>query len=208
MNRREALRRAACLMGGAISAPALLALLNGCSAPSTDQAAGASGTPGDGKPQFLSAAQTALVAQVAQIIIPRTDTPGAIEVGVPAFIDRALKDTYPLEDQQRYLAGLAQFDADARAAFGKAFVQLNAARRQAYVQRVHDAAWKAERGQEPPPRPFILATKELTLLGFFSSRPGATQVRQYVAVPGKLEACIPLAQAGNGRVWAADGSWP
>ena len=51
-------------------------------------------------------------------------------------------------------------------------------------------------------RPFILMTKELTLLGFFTSKAGATQILQYQAVPGSYHACVPLAQAGNGKTWA------
>jgi hypothetical protein len=47
-------------------------------------------------------------------------------------------------------------------------------------------------------------TKELALLGFFTSEPGATQIQQYVAVPGALHACIPLSQAGNGKTWAPE----
>jgi len=48
--------------------------------------------------------------------------------------------------------------------------------------------------------------KELTLLGFFSSQAGATQVLQYEAVPGGFQACIPIAQAGNGKQWATETS--
>jgi hypothetical protein len=45
-------------------------------------------------------------------------------------------------------------------------------------------------------------TTDLAALGFFTSLPGATQVLQFVAIPGKFKACIPLAQAGNGKTWA------
>src|SRR5256885_7012771 len=43
------------------------------------------------------------VAEVAEIMIPRTATPGAKDVGVPAFIDAMLKETYPREDRERYV---------------------------------------------------------------------------------------------------------
>ena len=43
----------------------------------------------------------------------------------------------------------------------------------------------------------------LTLLGFFTSQVGATQVLQYVAVPGSYHGCIPVDQAGNGNYFAA-----
>ena len=50
--------------------------------------------------------------------------------------------------------------------------------------------------------------KELTLLGYFTSEPGATQVLQYRPSPGAYQACIPLAQAGNGKTWATETSRP
>ncbi|MBV8805433.1 MAG: gluconate 2-dehydrogenase subunit 3 family protein [Sinobacteraceae bacterium] len=208
MNRREALKRVAWLMGGTVSASAILAVRNSYSATS----------PAGNKPSFLSSPQAAIVSTVAEIMIPRTDTPGAIDVGVPGFIDRALADVYAAEDQKRYLAGLTAFEAAAQTEHGKKFVALEAPQQVALVQKFHDAAVLEERRAEDSDesqgprksqdshdkwqRPFILMTKELTLLGFFTSKAGATQILQYQAVPGSYHACISLAQAGNGKTWA------
>lgn len=204
MTRREAIRRVALLMGGAVSAPAILGVLAGCKA-EPDTAA-------EWKPEFLTAAQAALVTEIAEIMIPRTDTPGAKDVGIPAFIDKMLKDTYPKDDQQRFVAGLADFEAQAKREHGRAFLELEPAQRMALVKQVHDPAAKAERESALPlderNRPFILMAKELTLLGYFTSEPGATQVLQYRPVPGAYQACIPLAQAGNGKTWATETSRP
>jgi glucoside 3-dehydrogenase (cytochrome c) hitch-hiker subunit len=204
MNRRELIQRVAMLMGGAISAPAVLGVLNGCS----PKPSGASWTP-----QFLSKEEGAVVVDVADLILPRTDTPGAREVGVPAFIDVILKDAYPAEDQARFVSGLKDFDAEAQRTHDKPFLELPQAQRMAFLQKVHDEATAAEKTQadsEVPPserkRPFVLMMKELTLLGFFTSQVGATQVLQYVAVPGGFQACIPLARAGNGKQWATETS--
>lgn len=198
MNRRQVLQRVAYLMGGAISAPAVLGLLNGC-APKQEAS---------WQPVFLTKEQGAVVADIAEIIIPRTATPGAIDVGVPAFIDTMLKDVYTQEDRDRYLTGLKAFDDAARTAHSKAFVDLNKSQQTELVRKVHDEAVAVELAHDPRPatlrRPFILMTKELTLLGFFCSEPGATQVLQYVAVPGGFQACIPVAQAGNGKAWAQE----
>jgi len=204
MNRRELIQRVAMLMGGAISAPAVLGVLNGCS----PKPSGASWTP-----QFLSKEEGAVVADVADLILPRTETPGARDAGVPAFIDVILKDAYPAEDQARFVSGLKDFDAEAQRAHGKPFLELPQAQRLAFLQKVHDEAAAAERklaDNEVPAserkRPFVLMMKELTMLGFFVSKPGATQVLQYVAVPGGYQACIPIAQAGNGKQWATETS--
>lgn len=192
MDRREALRRTALLMGGVVSAPAITAMLNGCTArPSLDW-----------EPVFLNEGQASIVTSVAEIIIPRTDTPGAKDVGVPEFIDLVLKDAYSESDQQRFLDGMSAFDEKARKEYGSRFVNLTPEDQERLVRSEHDAAIEAERSTNPPPRPFILTMKELTMLGFFTSEAGATEVLQYVQVPGSYQGCVPLAEAGNGRTWA------
>lgn len=198
IDRRELLKRVAYLMGGAVSAPAVLGILQGCSAKSSSVG---------WKPSFFTPAQAAIVEEVAEILIPRTDTPGAKDVGVPAFIDKMLKDTYPAKDQDRYLTGLNAFEAQAKDKHGKAFLDLDPSQREALVREVHDAAIAAaaqDRSGGSNNRPFILMTKELTMLGFFTSEVGATQVLQYVAIPGEYRACIPVSEAGNGKRWATE----
>jgi hypothetical protein len=49
--------------------------------------------------------------------------------------------------------------------------------------------------------------KELTLLGYFTSEVGATQILQYLPVPGRQQGCIPLREAGNGKTWALETSY-
>lgn len=193
MDRREALKRTAWLMGGMVSAPAIMGVLKGCTAKPTI----------DWKPEFLTEDQGVLISQVSEIIIPKTDTPGAKDTGVPTFIDLMLKDVYPKEDQDRFLAGLKAFDDAAQSEYGDPFIELDAEDQAAHVKKIHDAAVKEAKETKPtPPRPFILMVKELTMLGFFTSEAGATQVLQYVAVPGAYKGCIPLSEAGNGRTWA------
>ena len=193
MDRREALRRTALLMGGMVSAPAIMGVLNGCTA-----------KPGvDWKPVFLDADQASVITDVAEIIIPRTDTPGAKDVGVPSFIDKMLNDVYSKEDQEFFLNGLKSFNEQAEQEYGDVFADLDEEDQTTYLKKVHAAAVEAENTTDPAPkRPFILMMKELTMLGFFTSEAGATQVLQYVAVPGEYKGCVPLSEAGNGRTWA------
>lgn len=199
MNRRQVLQRVAYLMGGVVSAPAVLGVLNGCS-PKPQEASW--------QPVFLTKEQAAVVADIAEIIIPRTDTPGAKDVGVASFIDTMLKDVYTQADRDRFVTGLQAFEDAARKEYGKGFVELNNGQQTELVQKFNNEAVATELAYDPRPkdlqRPFFLMTKELTLLGFFCSEPGATQVLQHVAIPGKYEACVPLAQAGNGKAWAQE----
>lgn len=190
MNRREALERAGLILGYAVSAPVLAGIMNGCKA-----------TPElTYKPAFFNEDQARIISEVAEIMIPKTDTPGAKETGVPAFIDTILSQCYKKKDQDRFLSGLAAFDDAAQKKFGDSFMELELAKQQEHVKHNHDQAMASFDMEVKDDRPFILMIKELTLLGFFTSEPGATQVLQYVAVPGAYHGCLPLEEVG--KRWA------
>ncbi len=192
IDRREALRKTALLMGAAVSASALTGILQGCkAAPELTYT-----------PSFFTEDQARIVSEVAEIIIPKTDTPGAKDTGVPGFIDLMLKDCYTKEDQDRFLAGLTAFEEEAKKAYGDSFIYCKPEQQVELVTKIHAAAVAESKENKEAKRPFILMAKELTLLGFFTSEPGATQVLQYIAVPGSYKGCIPLAEAGNGKTWA------
>ncbi len=178
------------LMGSALSVPAIMGVLNGCTAKPII----------DWKPVFLDENQAAIIGEVAEIIIPKTDTPGAKDVGVPAFIDLMLNDVYGIQDKQHFLEGLKEFDAGANEKYGDNFIGLVPDKQVEYVREVHaDALSKRAAGADVK-RPFILSVKELTLLGFFTSEPGATQVLQYDPVPGEYKGCVSLKDVG--KTWA------
>lgn len=188
MDRREALKRTALIMGGIISAPTIVGILNGCqSKPSINW-----------KPIFFSEDQGILITRIADIIIPKTDTPGAKEVGVPEFIDSMVKDVFKKEDQDAFMKGLQEFDANATSEYGDPFINLSPEDQTEYVKKIHDAAIK----DKTEDKAFILKIKELTVAGFFTSEVGATQVLQYDVVPGAYHGCLPLRETGNGKTWA------
>jgi hypothetical protein len=187
LRRRELLRRAAWLLGGAVSAPAALAILEGCSA--KDQ-------PADWTPRFFKGAEAQVVTAIADVILPRTTTSGALDAGVPAFIDSVMLAVYPEEAQQRFHAGFTEFEAASRAD-GKAFLEQDAAGRAAAVTKALQAALAGN----PDPRPFILMVRELTLLGYFSSRVGITENMEYVPVPGAYHGCVPVSKMNKPVYW-------
>jgi gluconate 2-dehydrogenase gamma chain len=199
MNRREAIHRASLVLGYAISAPALSGVLSGCKA-SPELTF---------KPKFFSADQAALISELSEIILPKTSTPGAIEAGVPGFIDSMVGEVYSKEDQDKFLEGLSEFDAEAKNSYGDKFLDCNRENQIAFFKKLHDEAIAKSGGSGPTgwwntgggaDKPFVLKIKELTILGFFTSEAGATQVLQYNQVPGPYQGCVPLAQIG--KAWA------
>lgn len=191
IDRREALRKTAMLMGAAVSVSALAGVLQGCKAsPELTY-----------KPDFFNEEQAGIISELAETIIPKTDTPGAKDAGVPGFIDKILKECYSKEDQKHFLDGLAAFDKKAKEAYGDSFIYMDKDKQLEFVKAENEEAVKLK-DKQGAERPFLLMAKELTLLGFFTSEPAATQVLQYEAVPGSYKGCIPLSEAGNGKTWA------
>ena len=108
MNRREAIQRTMLALGYAISAPALMGVLNGCKAkPELAYV-----------PDFFNKDQALLLSELSEIIIPKTDTPGAKEAGVPGFIDSMVKEVYTKEQQDEFVKDMAAFDDDAKKCSG------------------------------------------------------------------------------------------
>ena len=187
--RRAVLKRVAWMLGGAVSAPATLAILQGCSAKETPSTTWT--------PKFLTSDEGPLVSAIAGTLIPKTDTSGALEAGVPAFIDGVLEAVYPADAQARFKAGLAEFAAAAKAAKGKSFPDLAPGEREGFLKESLEKALAAER----EPKPFILMARELTLLGFFTSKVGITENMEYVAVPTAYHGCVPLSQMKKHVYW-------
>ena len=175
MKRREALHRAALMMGGILSAPTL---------------AGAMGCVTNLGPSVaVSVEQEALLAEVADVIIPTTSTPGAKAAGAEKFIVRVMRDCYPKADQDSFYAGLAKLNADSKTKFGKGFVELDAAQKNEMVKQTMTAD-----------KPFFLRMKELTTTGYFTSEIGATKALAYLPVPGQFNGCMTL-KPGQ-KTWA------
>lgn len=130
ITRREALQRAAWLLGGTLSAPTILAVLAGCA---DDRGERSPGESSAWAPRTLTPEQRAMVVAIAEAIIPTTDTPGARDARVDEFVDAMLSDHYPAKDRDRFLAGLARIDARAQREHTKTFNALDAEQQSALV---------------------------------------------------------------------------
>lgn len=199
MDRREALQKASLILGYAITGPTLAGVLSGCKA-----------TPEAGfTPAFLSNEQSVLIETLSELIIPKTDTPGANDVGVPQFIDTLIANVYTEEQKEKFIADLVAFDAGAKESIGNIFIECTPEEQAQYFEAQHTKAineatgggptgwWNAGSGSD---KPFVLKVKELVLVGYFTGEPGATQALQYNPVPGPFKGCVPLAEVG--KAWA------
>jgi gluconate 2-dehydrogenase gamma chain len=200
MTRREALQRATLALGYAVSAPLAAAVLNGCKAKAAITFI----------PKFLNEDQARLISALAETILPRTDTPGAIDAGVPGFIDDVVGTVYSVEQQKNFTDGLAAFASAAKSDIGDDFVDATPGQQLDFVKALNSELLSANNANQSEgwwaagganAKPFFLEFKELTILGFFTSEAGATQVLQYKQVPGPFKGCVPLSEVG--KAWAS-----
>ncbi|MFQ3788070.1 gluconate 2-dehydrogenase subunit 3 family protein [Halomonas sp. A29] len=127
--------------------------------------------------------------ELAETILPRTDTPGAKDAEVGAFMTVFVSACYTPQERSLFRHGLAQIEARSRAAHGRGFLELDDEQRRALVVEL-DREAKAQVEASGEPHYFTLM-KQLTLFGFFTSEVGATQVLRYEATPGRYDGCTP-----------------
>ncbi len=163
-----------------------LAVLLGVSAlPASALAAVRGPTPALLAPAFK------LLTAVADALMPRTDTPGAVDAGVPGLFDALLTNWAAPATRTALLDALNAIDA---AAGSRGFVALPAKERTALLA-AHDAAHFTERGYN--------RLRELLLVLYYSSEPGATVELRYEHAPGAYEPSLPITP--QTRTWAGAG---
>ncbi len=186
LKRREAVSRIAMLVGGVFSAPTLFAM-----------EAKKAGVIAEAGTFSLTDLQRKIVAAVAEYIIPRTTTPGAIDAGVPAFIEMMLNDCYKKPEHVSFKKGV---DNLAKAKF---LDQTNEAQVAMLTLLEADtkellksySASKVKVGDNVDKDilegaggvPFWRVMKELTLLGYYTSEKGTQASFVYEPVPGRFE---------------------
>ncbi len=190
MNRRDAIRNVAILMGTALSA-STLAALEGCS----------SGP----KNYTLQTPETkALLDEIAETIIPETSTPGAKAARVGEFMVLMVGDCYDEKAQKVFVDGLGKINEESKKRFSnKAFMDITPEQRTTLLTEIDKervAYNKRENKKKDDPVHYFQYMKELTLLGYFTSEPGATKALRYVAVPGRYDGCIPYKKGD--KAWA------
>ena len=193
MNRREFLECAAVLISGT-------AISRFASALSEEQRVYLASAPDytSQKADFFSPEQRKVVAAIAQTIIPRTDTPGAIDAGVPHFIELMVAQWFNEEERDIFQEGLKDMGTRIPREYGQPFDQLSGEQQLSILEAMEEAAsdspWYAQgniRRAWVTDAPFICQIKELTVWGFFTSEVGATQVLQYNVMPMRFDGHAP-----------------
>ncbi len=198
LSRREAILRVSALLGG-VALIGQSAMLAGCADERQDSdAARSDDAPSAG---LFSRGDVALLDEIADTILPETDTPGAKAAGVGPFVALMVNDCYYPDEQKIFVDGLADLESRSREAHGGGFMSVGTADRLELLEALdrEQHAYMQSRGPDDPPHYFRMM-KELALLGYFTSEIGYRQAMRYVETPGRYDPCVPYTPGE--RAWA------
>jgi len=157
----------------------------------------------------LDAKQRETVAELSEMIIPATDTPGAKAAKVDEFIDVILTEWSTDAEKAEFMAGLAEFERMTTETFGAPFVRCTPAQRaqllaeldaELTTARTARRAWRRDSGQPQPAdhrKLFFHQVRSLTVSGYYSSEPGYKLERKQAIVPGIYKPCMPAEDAAR-----------
>jgi hypothetical protein len=146
--------------------------------------------------KFFTPDQLQMTGEIADLIIPTTETPGALAVNVHGFLDSYLAECVSKEEQKQFLDGLKRINSVAEDKFHKTFL---ACTHKQHIQLL-TAIENADLGFTAEDKNFFRRFKSLTLFGYYTSEVGATQELAYLAIPGGYKGNFPFAKVG--KAWA------
>ncbi len=194
MERRELLRMIALATGAAMVGSEVF--LSGCKSNTN-------------KTISFSEKTISLLDEIGETILPKTKTPGAKDAAIGKFMQTMVTDCYYANDREIFMKGLDELQEESQQQFSKEFMDCTEEQRTGVIRKFDSLAkeynnkkfaYDTERNykakgtlqykKDEMPNHWFTMVKQLTLLGFFTSKQGASEALRYEAVPGKYEGDI------------------
>lgn len=146
----------------------------------------------------LNKSEMAVLSAAAQVIIPTTDTPGAQEAGVPVLVEALVARWMSADEAALFRSGLAALEASAQQRFQQGYASCTPEQGAVLLQELrasspyHGHTFSLNERILDPKAPFYLRLRDLVVLGYFMSEPGATKELRYLPVPGKFEPALSM----------------
>lgn len=138
----------------------------------------------------ISAEQEALLAELGETIIPKTDTPGAKDVSAHLFLLKMMDDCNSKESQDNFIKGMDAFESLSKKELGKKFTDASPAER-AKVLTTFEAQQQSD--QKPSEAvAFYTTVKRYVIQAYTSSQFFLTKVKIYELIPGRFHGCVPV----------------
>ncbi|NND16659.1 MAG: gluconate 2-dehydrogenase subunit 3 family protein [Eudoraea sp.] len=183
MKRRQAIKFTTLVVGGTVVGAELF--LTGCK----NDAAGK---------LLISEQDVSILDEVGETILPETDrSPGAKAAQIGLFMKAMITDCYSEKEQQAFIKGIASLNDTSKEKYSREFVNLNSEERLSLLLQLDK---EANNSSDMIPPHYFTMMKQLTILGYFTSEPGATKALRYNPIPGEFIGCIPYKRGD--KAWA------
>lgn len=214
MDRRIALKNMGLALGYTVATPTLLSLVQSCKNEDTLT----------WTPDFFSVEEGAVITQLVDIILPKTDTPSATEVQVNIFIDRFAKEVMEKEQQDFVKMITGKFIGKAQADSGKEnAADLEAADLEATLAAVLKISKEQVTANQEAVGEFMEAMakgetaelddtaaiyafasnmRDMTIWGYKASEYVGENVLVYLPVPGEYIPCGDVNELTEGKAWS------
>ena len=202
MDRRTALKNITLSLGYAVATPTVLSLLQSCKS-----------NVATWVPLFFTPSQGHMITQLTDIILPKTNIAGALDVNVPEFMDKMFNDIAAEEEKDNIKEGANAFAAAFQNVYKKDALDGSKKEYEKLLKKYFDiseeekkAVFEMQNTEESITEEerntyliykFLLATREYTLFGYYTSELVGETILSYDPVPGTWESCIPIEDVGN-----------
>lgn len=202
MKRRALLKKMALASGCIVATPTLLDLLVSCQKTSNLGC----------KPLFLDEKQAFVVGNLVDLILPTSETVGAIDVQVPQFIDLVLNDVLSKKEQAIFLKGAAFFHTKFETMFDKAvlrgtknefltllsnYFKLSLKEKKQVFELLEKEESVVDNIELYAIYKYLTCIRHYTLFGYYTSKKVGTEILNYNPVPGEYNGCVPVVEVGN-----------
>ena len=193
IKRREAIKKSLLYLSATYSFTSLGFILNGCNDSLNKKTL-----------FFINTDQENVIADIADIFIPRTDTPGAKDLKLEIFIISMIRDCFGKEIKESFMSGLEDFTKKIKLNYGKDFLTLDIKEKENIILKEDRLAFNlmsliSSKVLHHLPT-FFQLMKELTVLGYCTSEVGAKQELAFLPVPGQYHGCLSLKK--DQKAWA------
>ncbi len=208
MNRREALKNLTLGIGYTVATPTLLGMLNSCKAKVKTWT-----------PLFLSEQEKYIVTHLVDIILPKTDTPGALDVNVPQFLDMVYADVEKDANKNLFKKGATLFAKKFNETFNKETIkgekQEFASLLKTYFsispetekqinkqQKLKVKDVSSDQMEQYATYKFLKSVRYYAIFGYCNSETVGESVLAYDPIPGGYQGCVSVDEATGGNAWS------
>tara|TARA_B100001013_G_scaffold343414_1_gene271094 strand:- start:760 stop:1326 length:567 start_codon:yes stop_codon:yes gene_type:complete len=187
MKRREALKNVSLFVSGTLAIPTGSILLNSCSNPSKEL---------EWNPKYLNNEEAFFLSELANTIIPNTEFPGALAVGVPLEIETYVFNVLEEKNISKFRNGLKKLDDFLNNNSSKSFFESNLLEKTKMLNSI-------QKNKNSEIRIIYMSLKSSVITSYFNSEIGATKVLKYngpSVVLGSYKGCVPFDEIG--KTWA------